>query len=220
MAITDKKKGVWGLDQTYNKINQGSIWTYNLFDTPIFLSWGSNIYGQLGQNDVVYRSSPTQLSGSDYDLTQVGNCGVFGETNPLRKTDGTLWVVGRNNYGQAGQSTTIEYSSPVQVGSGTDWAYCVAVPGYSIKSTKTDGTLWAWGASYYGEAANNIANPSDWSISSPIQIPGTNWDSGIRKLGLGDSIRFIINKTRVLSGLILLESLEHYGHGDIMIKVN
>ena len=28
MAITDKKTGVWGLDQTYNKLNQGSIWNY------------------------------------------------------------------------------------------------------------------------------------------------------------------------------------------------
>jgi len=29
MAITDKEKGVWGLDQVYNKINQGSIWEYS-----------------------------------------------------------------------------------------------------------------------------------------------------------------------------------------------
>ena len=29
MAITDKEQGVWGLDQVYNKINQGSIWEYN-----------------------------------------------------------------------------------------------------------------------------------------------------------------------------------------------
>ena len=28
MAITDKEQGVWGLDQVYNKINQGSIWEY------------------------------------------------------------------------------------------------------------------------------------------------------------------------------------------------
>ena len=34
MAITDKKKGVWGLDQTFNKINQGSIWEYLGPDDP------------------------------------------------------------------------------------------------------------------------------------------------------------------------------------------
>ena len=196
MAITDKTAGVWGLDQTYNKINQGSIWTYNMFDTPIFVNWGNNDKGQLAHNNRVYYSSPTQVSGSDYDLTQACN---FGDSTfvPLRKTDGTLWAVGQNDYGQLGQNTSggpTNKSSPVQVGSDTTWAYCVAVPGQSIKSTKTDGTLWAWGASYWGELANDIAQatPTGWSRSSPVQIPGTDWDTGIRKhTGYGNSINAI-----------------------------
>ena len=28
MAITDKEQGVWELDQVYNKINEGGIWSY------------------------------------------------------------------------------------------------------------------------------------------------------------------------------------------------
>ena len=44
MAITDKEKGVWGLDQVYNKINQGSIWEYSS-DQVALWTWGPNFNG-------------------------------------------------------------------------------------------------------------------------------------------------------------------------------
>ena len=64
MAITDKEKGVWGLDQVYNKINQGSIWTYS--GLTKFLTWGANNYGGGGFNGspTTRYSSPVQLPGT------------------------------------------------------------------------------------------------------------------------------------------------------------
>ena len=41
-------------------------------------------------------------------------------------------------------------------------------------ATKTDGTLWAWGGNGNGELGNGEAGPT--SYSSPIQIPGTDWN--------------------------------------------
>ena len=38
------------------------------------------------------------------------------------KTDGTIWAWGNNTNGALGQNNTTHYSSPVQVGSDTDWA--------------------------------------------------------------------------------------------------
>mgnify|MGYP003302668157 CR=1 FL=1 len=60
MAITDKKTGVWGLDQTYNKINQGSIWDYS--GSPELWAWGDNEFGGLGVNNRTVYSSPIQIS--------------------------------------------------------------------------------------------------------------------------------------------------------------
>ena len=37
------------------------------------------------------------------------------------KTDGTLWGWGNNQYGQLGQGDVSILSSPVQIGSNTDW---------------------------------------------------------------------------------------------------
>ncbi len=38
MAITNKKPGVWGLDEVYNKQNEGDIWTYT--GSGDLFSWG------------------------------------------------------------------------------------------------------------------------------------------------------------------------------------
>ena len=38
---------------------------------------------------------------------------------------------------------------------------------------KTDGTLWAWGNNYDGQLGQN----NQTYYSSPVQIPGTTWDS-------------------------------------------
>ena len=69
MAITDKEEGVWSLDQVYNKINQGGIWDYD--GTSATMTWGQNSFGYRGLNDVIVRSSPTQLPGT-WNIGQLG----------------------------------------------------------------------------------------------------------------------------------------------------
>ena len=91
MAITDKEKGVWGLDQVYNKINQGSIWEYT--GASELWVWGYNNNGQLGLNSTVDYSSPVQLPGS-WDKGAIGNSAT--DHIQFLKTDGTLWTWGYN----------------------------------------------------------------------------------------------------------------------------
>ncbi len=77
------------------------------------------------------------------------------------KTDGTLWMMGRNNKGGLGQNDKTDRSSPVQI-PGTTWSK-VDAQAYSIFGIKTDGTLWAWGGNVYGELGlNNAGGFSDW----------------------------------------------------------
>ena len=44
---------------------------------------------------------------------------------------------------------------------------------YGSIGVKDDGTLWAWGNGNYGELGNSFVGHR----SSPIQIPGTGWDT-------------------------------------------
>ena len=178
MAITDKKTGVWGLDQVYNKINQGSIWFYPIH----FFSWGRNDYGQCGLNNRTQYSSPTQVPGTTWAYATSGSYLTGDQNTAVIKTDGTLWMWGRNHSGELGQNNLTKYSSPVQVGSDTTWnsgSYQKFTSGKSTGAIKTDGTLWMWGNNALAQLGQN----NNTNCSSPIQIPGTTWN----KINCGQS---------------------------------
>ena len=58
-------------------------------------------------------------------------------------------------------------------------------------ATKTDGTLWTWGDGMQGQMGNSTAgNPSHYS--SPIQIPGTGWDTTRLGIANNDYVQFAL----------------------------
>jgi len=153
----------------------GTLWT-----------WGGNDYGVAGWNTNTRRSSPTQVPGTTWGTTPLtltqGDSIMFSI-----KTDGTLWGMGFNNQGQLGDNSTIARSSPIQV-PGTTWRSIVQNGGESeswFLATKTDGTLWAWGANGNGQLGQN--SPANAHRSSPVQIgSGTGWtETGIGAGGDG-----------------------------------
>jgi alpha-tubulin suppressor-like RCC1 family protein len=137
----------------------GTLWT-----------WGRNSFGQLGDNTAVNNSSPVQTIAGGTNWKQVSGGGFH---TAAIKTDGTLWLWGRNDNGQLGDNTIAGKSSPVQtIAGGTNWKL-VGGGWYHTAAIKTDGTLWTWGRNTYGQLGDNtVANKS-----SPVQTiaGGTNW---------------------------------------------
>ena len=158
---------------------------YAIKQDGTFWAWGSNSsYGLVGNSSSTNVSSPIQLPGTTWKA-------VFGGRNTAlaSKTDGTLWNWGYNPEGGLGQNNRTAYSSPKQLGAGTDWVgttATIAAGEGSQAAIKTDGTLWTWGQSYRGETAHNNRVHS----SSPTQIPGTTW----RDVKIGGRI-FLATKT-------------------------
>ena len=127
--------------------------------------WGSTSGGRLGLNDDIPRSSPKQIPGTQW--TYISFCQQsFGI-----KTDGTLWAWGIDSGGGLGlnNSTTGDRSSPTQL-PGTQWE-TISNGNYHTVATKTDGSIWVWGANSTGRLGlNNLVQ-----YSSPVQVPGTSW---------------------------------------------
>lgn len=87
----------------------GTLWT-----------WGANGYGSLALNiSGGFRSSPTQVG----TLTNWAKVSQGHSISGGIKTDGTLWMWGGDfsQYYGVGDNTTINRSSPVQVGAGETW---------------------------------------------------------------------------------------------------
>lgn len=139
-------------------------YTYDLY------SWGANTYGVLGLNNTTYYSSPKQVSATTTWLSVSGSY----ITSYAIGVDNSLWSWGNNGYGQLGNGTSYPTpipSSPVQVGSLTNW---LKVTGryYSVLALKTNGTIWSWAQNNNGQCG--LGNTTQYS--SPKQIGAlTNW---------------------------------------------
>lgn len=135
--------------------------------------WGDNSYGQLGINNLISRSSPVQI-GALTNWSKV-DAGVYYATLAI-KTDGTLWAWGYGASGIMGNpNSLVDTSSPVQVGTDTNWAYTAnGVLGWH--ATKTNGTLW-WCGGGQGSGVSGLNQISTTAYrSSPTQIGAlTTW---------------------------------------------
>ena len=174
-----------GSDTTWSTMDVGRGNTTAIKTDGTLWAWGYNPAGQLAQNHVNKRSSPVQIPGTTWESTSSSLRGSLAV-----KTDGTLWAWGSNTYGQLGQNDRTDRSSPVQI-PGTTWNAChrKGSNGNNCVASKTDGTMWVWGRN--GDGNLGIGNgPSLNSVSSPTQIPGTNWAIESYQFVQGDALGF------------------------------
>lgn len=144
--------------QTLGLKTDGTLW-----------AWGGSDQGQLGQNEIANQySSPRQIPGTQWNSISSAYFRSY-----ATKTDGTLWAWGRGAYGMLGQNDQTQYSSPRQI-PGTQWSSVPLSMSYNAFAFKNDGTLWALGG--YGEYGR-LGQNNTTSRSSPVQIPGTQWNS-------------------------------------------
>ena len=83
------------------------------------LTWGRGSNGRLGNASTTDRSTPvtTFAGGNNWKQVDGGNFHTV-----ATKTDGTLWTWGRANYGQLGNASTTDRSTPVTTfAGGTNW---------------------------------------------------------------------------------------------------
>lgn len=157
---------------TWKSVSAGGASSFAIKADGTLWAWGYNDYGQLGLGDVSPRSSPTQVgTQTNWSSINVSVWSSSDATVAAVKTDGTLWMWGANSAGQLGLGNTVARSSPVQVGSLTNWA-AVATGLQSTIAVKTDGTLWVWGQNGSGY----LGLGDTISRSSPTQVGVlTNW---------------------------------------------
>jgi len=137
----------------------GSVWT-----------WGSNTYGQLGNNTRTNSSSPVAVVGN-HSFVDI-RCGG-GSYMIALKADGSIWSWGNNTAGQLGTNNTTSYSSPVAVVGNHSFVQISACT--TASGLKEDGSVWIWGDGNYGSLGNNTTA----SVSSPVAVIGGHVFTGL-----------------------------------------
>jgi len=171
-------------DAEYNGMNPDDLLAVNI-DNDVRITAGSRfsswikedgslwIWGlPIGLGDIPPRCYPTPSdTGNLWCMVRSGTAHSVG-----LRTDRTLWAWGENEYGQLGDGTISDKTTPQQVGSDDDWAYTDAGGGgYSYSghtvAIKNDGTLWTWGSGYEGQLGTGY----HWSQTVPLKV-GTEQD--------------------------------------------
>ncbi|HRU45471.1 MAG TPA: chromosome condensation regulator RCC1, partial [Spirochaetota bacterium] len=160
-----------GVSTDWASVSCGGSHTVAIKSNGSLWAWGRNNSGQLGDGTTENRSSPVQIGGGSTDWASV-SCG--GSHTVAIKSNGTLWAWGYNYYGQLGDGTTANKSSPVQIGGGsTDWASVSCGNDHTV-AIKSNKTLWAWGYNGSGQLGDGTTG----NKSSPVQIgSSTDWAS-------------------------------------------
>ena len=134
------------------QMRDGTVW-----------AWGTNDYGQLGipHNLLSFSENPIQIKQLNEGFRAV----AAGKEHSLAvKSDGTVWAWGGNSFGQLGDGTRINRSSPVRIHGLTD-IVSVAASNHSL-ALRNDGTLWAWGANNRGQ----LGDGTRIDRSNPVKV--------------------------------------------------
>ncbi len=136
--------------------SDGSLW-----------AWGDNAHGQCG-NAVSGGTVTAPVQVGTYSKN-TGNGTYYwisvgaGDSHSLAVlSDTALYTWGNNGWGQLGDQTKTDRSSPVKITTAIDssgWASIAGGDYHSCgaKAGANGGTLWAWGDNYYGELGNTTS---------------------------------------------------------------
>lgn len=160
---------------SYTFIQAGSAFAIAQKTDNSIVAWGSNSNGELGDRTTINRSSPVQVtSGSEnYSLSNIR----YGQTNTAAAyKNNQLYVWGNNSINNFLDGTLIasrssptlvgfnliDYSSPVQIGTLSNWS-TVAAGQYHTLAIDITGSLFGWGRNYEGQLGNVLyLNNTSW----------------------------------------------------------
>jgi alpha-tubulin suppressor-like RCC1 family protein len=135
--------------------------------------WGYNHYGELGLGTATFSESrPQEITRPTARWASVSAGGMH---TCATRSDTTLWCWGANFEGDLGIGSTGDQDRPRQVTTpaATGWA-SVSSGGFHTCATRTDATLWCWGANTVGELG--IGSTSDQDRPQQVTTPAaTGW---------------------------------------------
>src|SRR5437667_86445 len=150
----------------FAKMSAGGAGTCGVTAGGAAYCWGSNFSGQLGDGTTTDRSSPVLVAGSVSfaAVRAAGNAFTCGVTS-----GGAAYCWGNNIYGQLGDGTTTNRSSPVLVTGGVSFAAVSAGgDGGHTCGVPAGGAVSCWGYNGSGQLGDGTTT----NRSSPVLVTG------------------------------------------------
>ena len=172
---------VYGLSGSVVAISAGNRHTCAITATGGVVCWGQNNYGQLGDGTTTRRTTPVAVSGLSGSVASVS----AGSGNTCVVTSaGAAMCWGYNYYGQLGNGTTTNQSTPTLVSGLSSGVSSISAKsdGHTCAVTQAGGVkCWGW----QGDGRLGNGNVAGVSVSSPVQVSGL--ESGVKSVSVGNA---------------------------------
>ena len=142
----------WGYSMALDK--NGNLWT-----------WGSNMFGKLGNGTNEDSNIPIQVTNS-LGTKFIQIAAGFHHSLALDE-EGNLWTWGSNSSGQLGDGTNKNSNVPIKItnSKGTKFVYITASSDHTL-AIDENGSIWAWGCNDGGQLGNGTMQESH----IPVQL--------------------------------------------------
>ena len=174
---------VTGLSSGVVGIAEGYYNTCAIKTSGALYCWGTNGYGQIGDNTTTARTTPTATSNMTTGVTQVS----LGNQTTCAIKAGSLYCWGYNGNGNVGDGTSTNRSLPTQTLNMTSKVTDVSV-GWSQACAVKDGAAYCWGYNASGQLGDGTVTAS----TSPVAVidvagsPAIKLSSGVTDVEAAD----------------------------------
>jgi alpha-tubulin suppressor-like RCC1 family protein len=166
--------------------SDGSLWVMGANNSPA--PFGQNNYtGQLGDGTYNNTNQPEQIVASNVTAIAAGGgmradigyptFGMRSVSHSLfLKSDGSLWAMGDNRYGELGDGTTDSGNYITNLPEQIVASNVTAIAAGAVFSLflKSDGSLWAMGDNVAGELGDGTTDSGNYITNLPEQIVASN----------------------------------------------
>lgn len=131
---------------SFRNLRTGIYHNCGVTDSGDVLCWGRNNFGQLGDGSTIDRDVPVPIDAPPGKSFRFVSLGSFHSC--ARTTDGEVWCWGRNDYGQLGDGTFGDRTTPVEVSDLPSGASFISAGAYHTCALDDEGRAFCWGNRY------------------------------------------------------------------------
>jgi alpha-tubulin suppressor-like RCC1 family protein len=158
-----------GTENDWVEVSAGAAHTIALKTNGTIWAWGDNEFFQTSHPFALSVGEPYQVTIRPDTPVTVNNDWVSIDAgdyhNVALRSDGSLWVWGRNDFGQLGVGDLVAKETPSQLGSDNDWI-STAAGAFHTLGVKVNGSVFAWGSNYFGQVGDGTTTLR----SAPVQV--------------------------------------------------
>ena len=158
---------------TFTQVESGNSHSIGLTNDGHVFAWGQNFYGQLGNGLNTDSTTPVQVLGigGGQPLSGVTSIAANGDDS-FAIVNGEILAWGRDNYGQLGDGTNNNSSTPVKTKGLSGAGYLQGVTQVSAARdyvlALAAGNVYAWGRNLSGQLGNGTLI----TTNVPVQVSG------------------------------------------------